>query len=97
MKPLPDAAVLRENFVYDEATGVLRWRKTNLVATLSTSTAPHVGIGPGKRKVVATRVIWKLVTGEEASDAVKHRNGDRYDLRWSNLMVPERADSRRKS
>jgi hypothetical protein len=47
--------------------------------------------------VVATRVIWKLVTGEEASDAVKHRNGDRYDLRWSNLMVPERADSRRKS
>jgi hypothetical protein len=42
----------------------------------------------------ASRVVWKLVTGEDAgSSTIDFVNGDATDLRWDNLSIQHTATS----
>lgn len=48
------------------------------------------------RSVLAHRVVWKLVTGEEP-DTIDHKNGDRLDNSFSNLRsVPLKENHKNK-
>ena len=38
-----------------------------------------------------SRLIWKLMTGEDPLNTVDHRNGKRDDNRWDNLRVATQA------
>jgi hypothetical protein len=33
------------------------------------------------------RIIWKMMTGDDPSDTVDHKNNDPRDNRWSNLRI----------
>jgi hypothetical protein len=62
-------------------------------------TKVNVGYRCGRlnyRYVLAHRVIWKLVTGEDAVE-VDHIDGDRSNNRWSNLRSVTSSGNRRNS
>lgn len=46
----------------------------------------YVRVRLGSRKALAHRIIWVLMTGEEAPE-IDHRNGIRNDNRWRNLRA----------
>ena len=42
---------------------------------------------------IATRVIWKMVTGEDPPDFIDHENQIKDDDRWSNLRAATKAQN----
>lgn len=42
----------------------------------------------------AHRVIWKMVTGQEPSHVIDHKNGVKSDNRWQNLRAADHSQNR---
>ena len=95
-KPSPSQAYLMSILDYDATTGVLSWkhRKAAAVATNrrwagreALNSLNQRGYRHGMidgHNVMAHRIIWKLVTGEDP-ETIDHINGDRADNRFTNL------------
>lgn len=96
---LPAFCDLRTQFVYDEDSGVIQYRKLSTKARRSRNEAGYVTefenapyrmvlveYPSGQtRQIFAHRVIWKLMTAEEPPEEVDHINGDTLNNRWANL------------
>lgn len=91
--PISDGTKLEQNldklyewFEYDPESGVLN----NLAYGNVVGKTPRV-LGD---KVAKARLIWVLMTGEEPRGKfVLHKNGDKSDFRWENLMLSDRSVS----
>jgi hypothetical protein len=46
------------------------------------------------RRVLAAKVVWRMVTGEWPQNRILRRNGDVYDDRFANLYVKGEPDHR---
>lgn len=82
-----DRKTLRAMFQYKPGTGELTWRGTRRRVG-----RPQVMIS-GKRQTTS-KVVWCMMTGAWPADPVVARNGDRSDLRWSNLQLTPRVVTR---
>lgn len=51
-----------------------------------------VSIGAGVQ-VIAARLIWKLVTGDEPEDLIDHKDLDKANDRWDNLRPATKAQN----
>lgn len=49
----------------------------------------------GKRKFLAHRIIWTMVTGEPPTHDIDHRDGDGSNNRWRNLRAATHAQNMR--
>jgi hypothetical protein len=98
---LPPAEILREYLSYDAETGILRWRKRDqpshqhLVGKEALSGPTSRGYKRGGlfgRNVMAHRVIWKMVYGDDPLE-IDHIDGDPTNNRLSNLRSVTRQDN----
>jgi hypothetical protein len=103
IKILPDRSYLLMLFIYDPLTGILRWRvgrnrgKIAGVKKYNYGTeTPHsirVKLGLGRQdSATAHRIIWKLMTGEDAPDTIDHWDRDPFNNRWGNLRIATMAE-----
>lgn len=89
-KDPPTAERVRELFDYDPDTGELRWRVDRLPYPAGTKVGcadqrGRLVVSVDRRRLYVSRVIWLHVTGKWPQGAIWFRNGNRTDLRWSNL------------
>lgn len=91
-----DIEKARRYFSYDPETGVI----TRSVATGGQLIGAIVGtvrrdgylsIGCQGAEILLHRLAWILYYGEEASDEIDHKDGDRANCRISNLRKADRA------
>jgi len=88
-RKLPTVDRVRELFDYDPKTGALTWAVDRLPFRAGTlagcdSKGRRV-VSVDRKRLYVNRVIWLHVTGKWPEGAIWFRNGDRTDLRWSNL------------
>ena len=102
-KALPSRDELSRHLNYDPITGQLTWR------TCACNGARRLGHEAGcvsqtdgyrrvtlyGRKLLAHRVIWKLVHGSDPVDVIDHINRDRDDNRIENLRLATLVDNHR--
>tara|TARA_B100000073_G_scaffold139009_1_gene114282 strand:- start:11 stop:343 length:333 start_codon:yes stop_codon:yes gene_type:complete len=95
-KPL-DKQLIRDVLEYDDNTGNLIWKETVsfrakkgcIAGTLDSQGYRHIGIRG--RTIMAGRVVWFLVYGEDITDKVFHyKNRDLSDNRVENLELVSR-------
>lgn len=105
---LPSQEKLRKLLRYDPNTGQLFWKKrppdmnsadmfNTRFAGKEAFTALNHGYRRGllfKQSVYAHRVIWRLVTGEEAKE-LDHIDGNPLNNRWNNLRAVTRKMNQR--
>ena len=101
IRKLPPVEYLNECFLYESATGRLFWKarpREHFVSTrawnswnkrLAGKEAFHAGrYRAGNldgKYIVAHRVIYKLVTGEEPPPLLDHRDRNKHNNRWINI------------
>lgn len=61
----------------------------------TTTQCGHRKLFLDNRQVLAHRVIWKLVTGDDPVDEIDHKDVDGTNNRWTNLREATRADNGR--
>jgi hypothetical protein len=98
MLKLPSQARLLELLTYDPATGILRWNVRRGGAAQKGSIAGTrnkkcINIIIDGTSYVAHRIIWKLVTGQEPSILLDHRNNDPWNNRWNNIREATLSDN----
>jgi len=99
-KPLPTQERLRELFDYDEATGLLLWRRRDDIGPgfngrfagkrAGSLSDRYWRVMVDHRNFTYHRVIWKFVYGTEPSSEIDHINGDTSDNRIANLREGDR-------
>jgi len=72
---------LLELFNYDPISGTLTWKNGQPAGTRNYG----IRVSIAGKKRLATAIIWQIMTGGAPLSRVEHINGDRYDLRWTNL------------
>jgi hypothetical protein len=96
---LPASEELRALFHYDPDIGVLTWKErppTSRANKIHNSrdagqkagavdTWGHRQVRVGGKLRAAHRIIWKMMTGEDAAHQIDHINGVCDDNRWANL------------
>lgn len=106
VKTLPSADELRRMFRYDAETGILYWRhrsdaRPQWNAKYADRPAGNAMNGKvkvslaGFRLMMAHRIIWKLVYGEEPPAEIDHANCIATDNRLSNLRAATRKQNMR--
>lgn len=86
---LPDAQELWGVFHYDPDTGVLRHRLTGAVYTGDIRVAIT-----GRGGTAIRRIIWRMMTGDEAFMIGESVDGDKRNHRWENLRAVVDAPAR---
>lgn len=106
IKALPPAEFLNGLFRYEAETGILYFRERldTLCSNFnrqfagkvagSVNAKGYVTLRVEHRKVLAHRVIWKMVSGDEPG-IVDHINRSPGDNRWCNLRVVSHSDNLR--
>ena len=91
-KPTPPCSLLLERLSYDQETGFLTWKETsgsgrNRHANEKASCLKHgyLYIKFDGVRYPAHRVIWKMMTGEDAPCQIDHINRDKTNNKWKNL------------
>lgn len=84
------AELLRSILMYDEKTGVFRWRATRSnrakkVALAGSFSRGYVWIRINGKLYAAHQLAWLYVTGEPAHSQIDHIDGVRHNNRFSNL------------
>lgn len=104
VRELPSQADLLRMFVYDPATGDLRWRNSQgsvgagaLAGTTSTGRKPYLRVGTGQGYFFAHRIIWKMMTGADPTDMIDHIDGDVRNNRWINLREADNGKNKQNS
>lgn len=91
-KPIPSNELLHELFVYDQANGVLRYRKA--VNGSGKSAGDEAGyicptgylmVGISYKRYLTHRLIWKMEYGTDAVDGIDHIDGCKLNNRIENL------------
>lgn len=78
-----------DDFVYCPTTGKL-WKGGNLCKS---DYVPYINTTYNGRTIRAHRLIWLIMTGEEADDMIDHKNRNKKDNRWCNLRKVTRAQN----
>lgn len=96
-QPLPTVERLREVFNYYPLSGQLVWRELEGAAMWNSRYAGrdagtvmesgHVRVVVDGRCLLASRIAWKMVTGEEPPARVVHVNKIKGDNRFLNLKA----------
>lgn len=86
-KPIPSVEFLRSRYDYDPATGVLtsKYGRHRGKPITQTEDQGYVVLRIHGKIFKASRVIWKLMTGEDPPEEIDHENKDRADNHWDNL------------
>lgn len=102
IKSLPSLERLNDLFVYDAATGDLRWKSIpnhfnrakigDLAGTVGASGYRVVGIE--RVYYYVHRIIWKIVTGSDPVDQIDHIDRDRLNNMWENLRIASNGQNR---
>tara|TARA_R110000868_G_scaffold254666_2_gene511237 strand:+ start:61 stop:558 length:498 start_codon:yes stop_codon:yes gene_type:complete len=93
--PLPSIEKLKEEFTYDEKTGVLlRKRYSKKEAGFIHKSHGYRVVKINQRSYLAHRIIWKFVTGEDPGEFdIDHIDGDPTNNRWINLRLATRSQN----
>lgn len=91
---LPSQENLKALFSYDKETGLLTRIATGRPVTGSPNSR-YVVIGIGKKTFLAHRVIWKLVTGNDAVSLIDHEDCHGRNNKWTNLREAEHCENLR--
>lgn len=85
-KPLPSQERLNEIFVYSIVTGGLWRRRTGKIAGWIQKNTGYrmVGVDRRNNQFLVHRIIWKMVTGEDAP-FIDHEDLDKQNNCWLNL------------
>jgi len=98
----PTREIIAQHLDYDPATGALRWRVKRRGVTFGGVAGTIVETLQGhryrqvtlfRRRWMASRLIWVLMTGEWPPEQIDHRNRDSLDDRWSNLRAATRSQN----
>lgn len=93
LTPLPSQILLKENLLYEEESGVLRWK----LAGKHRKIGGQVGYLQPNGYLITTlfggrflvhRIIWKMLYDEEPEE-IDHVNGVRWDNRRTNLRAAD--------
>ncbi len=91
--PLPAQSVLLEMFRYCETTGILIRLSTGREVS-GGAKSKYVVVGIGKETFLAHRLIWKMVTGDDA-EIIDHSDCNGKNNRWENLREASQAENLR--
>jgi hypothetical protein len=99
--PTPSAERLRELFTYDAESGVLRYRKGvkgagKFAGDEAGYVCPTNGyrmVGVNYKRYLTHRLIWKIVTGEDARNGVDHIDGTKLNNRFANLREANQSQN----
>jgi hypothetical protein len=113
IRSLPSATYLRECFVYDPASGELRWKerprdhfvrpvdfvRCNAMAgeVAGYHDKGYLRVSLGGVDYRAHRLVWKLVTGRDPSLMLDHKDGNRANNRWANLREATQGEQTQNS
>jgi hypothetical protein len=101
-KPTPSVEVLNSILSYDEATGELRWKKVPQERVVRSKVGEIAGaimvngyrlLCVNYQRYLAHRIIWKMMTGEDAPFSIDHIDGDRLNNRMSNLRAATQSQN----
>lgn len=84
---LPPQDKLKSLLDYNKETGVLRWRIRVNGRVPAGSEICSTQMKISRVLYTTSRVIWKLVTGNDPPALVDHQNGNPLDNRWDNLRL----------
>ena len=95
-KPLPPVEVLREHFSYDPDSGKVSWAGGKGTRCKGSVGCLDRGSGYLRVKLFGElyqlhRIIWKLMTSQDPTHFIDHKNRNRSDNCWKNLR--EASDS----
>lgn len=99
--PTPSVELLRELFVYDIDTGVLRYRRGvkgagRFAGDEAGYICPTTGyrmIGVNYKRYLTHRLIWKMVTGEDALNGIDHIDGTKLNNRFENFREADQSQN----
>lgn len=95
-KATPSVEILNSVFAYSDATGDLTWKKVpnERIARAKVGQIAGAVMVNGYRmvcvnyqKYLAHRIIWKMMTGNDAPFSIDHIDGDPLNNRFSNLRA----------
>lgn len=84
---------LRNTFEYHPAGYLNRKKNGKLCGLRANTTVGYAAVGVGKRKLLAHRVIYAIVTGKMPEGQIDHINGNRVDNRIENLRDVSRSEN----
>lgn len=96
--PLPPVDRLRGLLTYEPHTGLLKWKSmrtgvnADMVAGINNGRG-HIVVRVDGRLLMAHRIIWKMVTGEEPSELIDHADTDGTNNIWTNLREADNSQN----
>jgi hypothetical protein len=101
LRVLPDQSYLLQKFDYNPQTGVLRWQSGlrqnrasgKIISRLDSDGYIRLGLDGNYHR--AHRIIWKMMTGEDASTLIDHIDTNKVNNRWDNLRLATMSENQR--
>jgi hypothetical protein len=91
-RPIPSLKAINEVLDYDPLTGIIINKKTGKPISAPSNGRPKIYIN--KQMWNVTRLLWKMVTGDDPTDKViDHIDGQPLNHVFSNLRICTRAEN----